>query len=52
MPHEFAHSLPHKDPEAVFDRRIREVQAVSVTYAVSIALGLDISGYFFDYVAS
>jgi len=31
---------------------MREVQAESVAYAVSAALGLDTSGYSFGYVAS
>jgi hypothetical protein len=34
------------------DRAMREVQAESVAYAVSAALGLDTSGYSFGYVAS
>ncbi len=40
------------DPEGMPDRAMREVQAESVAYAVSAALGLDTSGYSFGYVAS
>ena len=50
--HELAHSVLHDDPEAEPDRAMREVQAESVAYAVSAALGLDTSGYSFGYVAS
>jgi len=50
--HELAHSRLHEDADAVPDRRMREVQAESVAYAVSAALGLDTSGYSFGYVAS
>ena len=51
--HELAHSRLHDgDPEGMPDRSMREVQAESVAYAVSAALGLDTSGYSFGYVAS
>ena len=50
--HELAHSVLHDDPEAEPDRAMREVQAESVAYAVSAALGLGTSGYSFGYVAS
>jgi hypothetical protein len=53
--HELAHSRLHDgDPmaEGTPDRAMREVQAESVVYAVSAALGLDTSGYSFGYVAS
>ena len=53
--HELAHSRLHDgDPmaEGMPDRAVREVQAESVAYAVSAALGLDTSGYSFGYVAS
>lgn len=53
--HELAHSRLHDgDPmaEGMPDRAMREVQAESVAYAVSAALGLDTSGYSFGYVAS
>ena len=51
--HELAHSVLHDgDAEELPDRAMREVQAESVTYAVSAALGLDTSGYSFGYVAS
>ena len=53
--HELAHSRLHDgDPlaEDMPDRAMREVQAESVAYAVSAALGLDTSGYSFGYVAS
>lgn len=51
--HELAHSRLHDgDPEGMPDRAMREVQAESVAYAVSAALGLDPSGYSFGYVAS
>ena len=51
--HELAHSRLHDgDPEGMPDRAMREVQAESVAYAVSSALGLDTSGYSFGYVAS
>ena len=53
--HELAHSRLHDgDPMAqgMPDRAMREVQAESVAYAVSAALGLDTSGYSFGYVAS
>ena len=53
--HELAHSrLYDGDPmaEGMPDRAMREVQAESVAYAVSAALGLDTSGYSFGYVAS
>ena len=53
--HELAHSRLHdSDPmaEGMPDRAMREVQAESVAYAVSAALGLDTSGYSFGYVAS
>ena len=51
--HELAHSVMH-DADAVRlpDRAMREVQAESVAYAMSAALGLDTSGYSFGYVAS
>ena len=50
--HELAHSRLHEDTENLPDRRMREMQAESVAYAVSAALGLDTSGYSFGYVAS
>ena len=51
--HELAHSRLHDgDPEGMPDRAMREVQAESVAYAVSSALGLDTSGFSFGYVAS
>ena len=51
--HELAHSVMHDaDAEELPDRAMREVQAESVAYAVSAALGLDTSGYSFGYVAS
>lgn len=51
--HELAHSRLHDgDPEGMPDRAMREVQAESVAYAVSAALGLDTSGFSFGYVAS
>lgn len=51
--HELAHSRLHDgDAEGMPDRAMREVQAESVAYAVSAALGLDTSGYSFGYVAS
>ena len=51
--HELAHSRLHDgDPEGMPDRAMREVQAESVAYAASAALGLDTSGYSFSYVAS
>lgn len=51
--HELARSRLHDgDPEGMPDRAMREVQAESVAYAVSAALGLDTSGYSFGYVAS
>ena len=51
--HELAHSVLHDgDAEQMPDRSMREVQAESVAYAVSAALGLDTSGYSFGYVAS
>ncbi len=51
--HELAHSVMHDGPtEELPDRSMREVQAESVAYAVSAALGLDTSGYSFGYVAS
>jgi antirestriction protein ArdC len=53
--HELAHSRLHDgDPasEGMPDRAMREVQAESVAYTVSAALGLDTSGYSFGYVAS
>ena len=51
--HELAHSVMHDaDAERLPDRSMREVQAESVAYAVSAALGLDTSGYSFGYVAS
>ena len=51
--HELAHSVMHDGPtEDLPDRSMREVQAESVAYAVSAALGLDTSGYSFGYVAS
>ena len=51
--HELAHSVMHDaDAEELPDRSMREVQAESVAYAASAALGLDTSGYSFGYVAS
>ncbi len=51
--HELAHSVMHDaNVEELPDRSMREVQAESVAYAVSAALGLDTSGYSFGYVAS
>lgn len=51
--HELAHSRLHDgDPKGMPDRAMREVQAESVAYAASAALGLDTSGYSFGYVAS
>ena len=51
--HELAHSVMHDaDAGELPDRAMREVQAESVAYAVSAALGLDTSGYSFGYVAS
>ena len=51
--HELAHSVLHDgDAEGLPDRSMREVQAESVAYAVSAALGLDTGGYSFGYAAS
>ncbi|MDO4807047.1 MAG: ArdC family protein [Coriobacteriales bacterium] len=51
--HELAHSVLHDgSAEQLPDRAMREVQAESVAYAVSAALGLDTSDYSFGYVAS
>ena len=51
--HELAHSRLHDgDREDMPDRFMREIQAESVAYAVSAALGVDTSGYSFGYVAS
>lgn len=52
--HEIAHSILHaKDtgPEKDADHFTREVQAESVAYTVCSMLGLDTSGYSFEYVA-
>ena len=51
--HELAHSVMHDaGAKELPDRSMREVQAESVAYAVSAALGLDTSDYSFGYVAS
>ena len=50
--HELAHSRLHDDPENLPDRATREMQAESIAYAVSAAIGLDTSSYSFGYVAS
>lgn len=41
-----------REPRYRADRTMREVQAESVAYAASAALGLDTSDYSFGYVAS
>jgi hypothetical protein len=51
--HALAHSVLYDaGAKELPDRSMREVQAESVAYAVSAALGLDTSGYSFGYVAS
>ncbi len=51
--HELAHSVMHDaDAEELPDRPMREVQAESVAYAVSAALGLVTGDYSIGYVAS
>lgn len=51
--HEIAHSILHKKggEESEADRRTREVQAESVAYMVSGAVGLDTAEYSFGYIA-
>ena len=48
--HELAHVLLHQDTD-LCDREIAEVEAESVAFVVSSALGLDTSDYSFPYVA-
>ena len=48
--HELAHALLHDGPSMV-SREIAEVEVESVAYIVGDALGLDTSGYSFNYVA-
>jgi antirestriction protein ArdC len=50
--HELGHAILHCDPEgAALDRSIKELEAESVAYVVSAALGHDTSDYTFGYVA-
>ena len=48
--HELAHALLHAD-EVFRSREIQEVEVESVAYIVLDAVGLDSSGYSFNYVA-
>jgi len=48
--HELAHVLLHQDTD-LCDREIAEVEAESVAFVVSSALGSDTSDYSFPYVA-
>lgn len=50
--HEYAHYLMHGADRAKYTRNEREVQAESVAYICCAALGLDVSSYSFNYIAS
>lgn len=53
MAHEIAHSILHREgsPYENIDRDTKEIQAESVAYVVCNALGINTSGYSFEYVA-
>lgn len=48
--HEFAHATLHEDSDK--GKKQREIEAESVAFIVSDSLGIDTSGYSFDYVSS
>ena len=50
--HEIAHALLHDEQAAISDRRGCELEAESVAYVVTSALGIDSSDYSFGYIAS
>ena len=50
--HEITHSILHNDVFCQIPREVKEVQAESTAYMVCTELGLDTSGYSFEYVAS
>jgi antirestriction protein ArdC len=50
--HEVAHALLHDRQAAITDQRGCELEAESVAYVVTSALGIDSSGYSFGYIAT
>ena len=50
--HEIAHALLHDEQAAIADRQGCELEAESVAYVVTSALGIDSSDYSFGYIAS
>jgi antirestriction protein ArdC len=50
--HEYAHYLMHSQERNKYSRNEREVQAESVAYICCTTLGLDVSTYSFNYIAS
>lgn len=50
--HEITHSILHNDVFCQIPTEVKEVQAESTAYMVCSELGLDTSGYSFEYVAS
>jgi antirestriction protein ArdC len=50
--HEIAHALLHDEHAAIADRNGCELEAESVAYVVTSALGIDASGYSFGYIAA
>jgi IrrE N-terminal-like domain len=50
--HEVAHALLHDEQSAMTDRNGCELEAESVAYVVTSALGIDSSGYSFGYLAT
>lgn len=49
--HEIAHSILHNDAFCEIPKEIKEIQAESTAYMVCSEIGLDTSGYSFEYVA-
>ena len=50
--HEIAHALLHDEQAAIGDRRGCELEAESVAYIVTQAIGIDSGSYSFGYIAS
>src|ERR1039458_1398715 len=50
--HEIAHALLHDEQAAISDRQGCELEAESVAYVVTTALGIDSGSYSFGYIAS
>lgn len=51
LAHEIAHAILHLDEQEGHDEDVMEIEAESVAFCVMSALGFDVSGYSFGYVA-